>query len=99
MELGGRDGRSLTCGGQTPPTSVTHLDGDDVGPGCVGHGHPVGQVHAAVAVGSQEGVWLWQRQRAGALPPLGGVLWRLHKRDWDGRKKEEVRGGERELLF
>lgn len=79
--------------GQTPPTSVTHLNRDDVGPGCVWHGHPVGQVHAAVAVGPQEGVWLRQRQRAGALPPLGGVLWRLHKRDWDRRKPEEVAGG------
>lgn len=68
---------------------VTHLHGDDVGPGGVGHGHPLRQVHATVAVGPQEGVGVGHSQRAGALPPLGGVLWRLHEGDWGGRKRLE----------
>lgn len=56
-----------------------HLHRDDVGPRSVGHCHPVRQVHAAVAVGPEKGMRVGYRQPLGALPPLGGVLWRLHK--------------------
>ena len=70
-----------------------YLHRDDVGPRGVGHCHPVWQVHAAVTVGPEEGVRGGYRQGPGALPPLGGVLWRLHKGDW------KVRTDRKELFF
>lgn len=63
----------------------THLHRDDVGPRGVGHCHPVWQVHAAVAVGPEEGVRVGYGERPGVLSPLGGVLWRLHKGNWEVR--------------
>ena len=69
----------------------THLHWDNVSPWGVGHCHPVRQVHAAVTVGPEEGVWVGDCQCSVALPPLGGVLWRLHKGNWNVRK--ERKGG------
>jgi len=66
----------------TPSHTHTHLHRDDVGPCGVGPCHPFGQVHAAVTVGPEERMRVGYCQAPGALPPLGGVLWRLHKGNW-----------------
>lgn len=84
-------GRYVYCCFQCNKFKHTHLHRDDVGPRGVGHCHPVGQVHAAVTVGPEEGMRVGYCQRPGALPLLGGVLWRLHKGNW------EVRGDRKEL--
>lgn len=67
----------------------THLHWDNVSPRGVGHCHPVWQVHAAVTVGPEEGVRVGDCQRSVALPPLGGVLWWLHKGNWNVRRKRK----------
>lgn len=58
-----------------------YLHGDDVGAWSVGDRHPVWEVHAAVTVGPEEGVRVGNHQSPATLPPLGGILWRLHKGD------------------
>lgn len=67
-----------------------YLHRNDVGGWSVGHGHPVRQVHAAVAVGPEERVRMGDCQGPGALPPLGGVLWRLHEGNSSRREEERI---------
>lgn len=70
----------------------THLHRDNVGPWGIGHCHPVWQVHAAVTVGPQERMRVGYGQCPGALPPLGGILWRLYKGNWEMRRGVRNRG-------
>ncbi|KAA8585461.1 hypothetical protein FQN60_004155, partial [Etheostoma spectabile] len=49
-------------------------------------------VHAAVTVGPEEGMRVGYRQCPGALPPLRGVLWRLHKGNWKVKGEKDVQG-------
>lgn len=65
-----------------------YLHRDDVGAWGVGDRHPVWKVHAAVAVGPEEGMRVGNHQGAGTLSPLGGILWRLHKRNFGEAKVE-----------
>lgn len=65
-----------------------YLHRDDVGAWGVGDRHPVWKVHAAVAVGPEEGMRVGNHQGAGTLSPLGGILWRLHKRNFGETKVE-----------